>query len=90
MAPWSVRRVANLPPNTKLRKMQQYTDGLVHVIRAATPNVPNQAPMPQASKQLLNVCVVPPMNIIITLLEGVGSMPTVEGMAPAARLFSWR
>ena len=29
--------------------------------------------MPQATKQLLNVCVVPPMYIIITLLPGCQS-----------------
>ena len=41
--------------------------------RAATPNVPNQAPMPQASKQLLNECAVPPMYIMIILLAGCQS-----------------
>ena len=53
--------------------MQKYTDGLVQLIGAATPNVLDQAPMRQASKQLLNVCVVPPRNIIITLLAGCQS-----------------
>ena len=40
----------------------------VQLIGAAAPNVPNQAPMPQASKQLLKACAVPPMYIIIALL----------------------
>ena len=40
---------------------------------AATPNVPNQAPMPQASKQLLNVCPIPPVHIIVRLLAGCQS-----------------
>ena len=45
----------------------------MQLIGVATPNVPNQAPMPQASKQLLNVCAVPTMYIIITLLAGCQS-----------------
>ena len=73
MVPWSKRRVADLPSNAKLRKMQQYTDGLVQLIRAATPNVPNQAPMPQTSKQLLTACAVPPMYIIIAHHMGTKS-----------------
>ena len=65
MVPWSIRRVEDLPSDAKLRKMQFNADGLVQLIGAATPTVPNQAPMPQASKQLLNACVVPPMYIIM-------------------------
>ena len=42
-------------------------------IGAATPDVPNQTPMPQPSKQLLNACPVPPMHIIVTLLAGYQS-----------------
>ena len=45
----------------------------MQLIGAAAPNVPNQAPMPQASKQLLNACGVPPMYIIITFLAGYQS-----------------
>ena len=45
--------------------------GAIH--RHDTPNVPNQAPMRQASKQLLIVCVIPPMYIIIALLPGCQS-----------------
>ena len=74
MVPWSIKRVADLPPNAKWRKkMQQYMDGLVQLIGAATPNVPHQAPMPQASKQLLIVCGVSPMYIIVTVLVGCQS-----------------
>ena len=36
------------------------------------PHVPNQAPMPQARKQLLNACAVPPI-IVIALLAGCQS-----------------
>ena len=54
MVPWPIRRVTDLPLNAKLREMQQNTHGLVKLIRAATPDVPNQTPMPQLSKQMLN------------------------------------
>ena len=56
-----------LPPNAKLREMQQNTPGLVQLIRAATSEFPNQTPMPQLSKQMLNVCPIPPMHIIVRL-----------------------
>ena len=36
MVPWSIRRVTDLPPNAKLREMQQNTQGLVQLIRATT------------------------------------------------------
>ena len=55
--------MTDLPANAKLRKMQQNTDGLVQLIGAATPNVPNQTPMPQPSKQLLNACPGPRVHI---------------------------
>ena len=42
-------------------------------IGAAMLDVPNQAPMPQASKQLLNACPIPPMHVIIRLLAGCQS-----------------
>ena len=45
----------------------------MQLIGAATPDVPNQTPMPQPSKQLLNACPVPPMHIIVTLLAGCQS-----------------
>ena len=73
MVPWSIRRVADLPPHAKLRKMQEIMDGLAQLLGAAMPNVPSQAPIPQASKQLLNACPVPPMYIIIALLAGCQS-----------------
>ena len=50
MVPWPIRRVTDLPPSAKMRKMQQNTHGLVQLIRDATPTVPNQTPMPQLSK----------------------------------------
>ena len=59
-----------LPLNAKLREMQQKTHGLVQLIRATTLDVPNQTPMPQPSKQMLNVCPIPPMQIIVPLLPG--------------------
>ena len=40
---------------------------------AATPHLPNQAPMPQASKHLLNVCPIPPVHVIVGLLAGCQS-----------------
>ena len=43
MVPWPIRWVTDLPPNAKLREMQQNTHGLVQLIGAATPHVPNQA-----------------------------------------------
>ena len=57
-----------LPANAKLRKMQQNTDWGSQLIGAATPNVPNQTPMPQPSKQLLNACPIPPVHVIVRLL----------------------
>ena len=44
MVPWS--RVTDLPPNAKLREMQQNTLGMVQLIRAATSDGPDQTPMP--------------------------------------------
>ena len=64
MVPWSITRVTDLPPNAKLREMQQNTHGLVQLIRAATPDVP------QLSKQMLNACPLPPMHMIARLLPG--------------------
>ena len=45
----------------------------MQLIGAATPDVPNHTPMPQPSKQLLNACLVPPMQISVTLLAGCQS-----------------
>ena len=45
----------------------------MQLIGAAMPDVPNQTPMPQPSKQLLNVCPIPPMHVIVTLLAGCQS-----------------
>ena len=73
MLPWSVGGATDLPLDAKLCEMQQNADCLVQLIGAATPDVPNQTPMPQPSKQLLNVCPVPPMHIIVTLLAGCQS-----------------
>ena len=65
--------MTHMPANAKLCKMQQNTDRLVQLIGAATPNVPNQAPMPQASKQLLSACPIPPVHVIVRLLLGCES-----------------
>ena len=61
-------RVAQLPTNAKLRKIQQNTYGLVQLIGAARPNVRNQTPMPQPTKQLPNACSIPPLHIVVKLL----------------------
>ena len=71
MVPRSIRRVTDLPPSAKLREMKQNTHRLVQLIKAATPDVPNQTLMPQLSEQMLNACPMPPMCIIIRLLPGV-------------------
>ena len=42
----------------------------MQLIGAATPDVPNQTPIPQPSKHLLNSCPVPPVHVIVTLLAG--------------------
>ena len=68
MFPQSVGRVTDLPPDAELRKMQQNSYILMQLIGAATPNVPNQTPMPQMSEQLLNSGPIPSMHIIIALL----------------------
>ena len=52
MIPWSIGGLTDLPANAKLRKMQLNTDLLVQLIN----------PMPQSSKQLLNVCPIPPVH----------------------------
>ena len=65
MVPWSIKRVTNLPPNAKLHEMQQNTQRPMQLIRAAMPDDPNQAPMPQLSKQMPNVYPLPPMYIIV-------------------------
>ena len=45
----------------------------MQLIGAATLDVPNQAPMPQPSKQLLNACPIPPVHVIVRLLAGCQS-----------------
>ena len=45
----------------------------MQLIGAATPDVPNQPPMQQPSKQLLNVCPIPPVHVIVPLLAGCQS-----------------
>ena len=45
----------------------------MQLIGAATPDVPNQTPMPQPSKRLLNVCPIPSAHVIVTLLAGCQS-----------------
>ena len=70
MVPWPIRRATDLPPNAKLREMQQNMHGLVQLIRADTLDVWNQTPMPQLSRQMLNACPIPPMHIIVPLLPG--------------------
>ena len=42
-------------------------------IGAATPDVPNQTPMPQPSKWLLDTCPIPPVHVIVRLLAGCQS-----------------
>ena len=69
MVPWSIRRAKDLPPKAKLRQMQENTHGLVQLIVAVAPDVPNQTPMPQLSKQMLNACPTT-MHIIVRLLLG--------------------
>ena len=70
MVPCSRTRVLDLPPNAKLCEMQQNMHALVQLIRAATPDVPNQTPTPKVSKELLNACPIPPMHVIVQLLPG--------------------
>ena len=65
-----VHNEGDLPPNAKLREMHQNTHGLVQFIGGATPDVPNQTPMPQMTKQMLNACPIPPMPMIVRLLPG--------------------
>ena len=45
----------------------------MQLIGAAALDVPNQTLMPQPSKQLLNVCPIPPVHVIVTLLAGCQS-----------------
>ena len=42
----------------------------MQLIGAATPDVPNQTPMPWPSQRLLNACPIPPVHVIVTLLAG--------------------
>ena len=53
----------------------------MQLIGAATLDVPNQTPMPQPSKQLLNVCPIPPVHVIVTLLAGCESVDC-ESLTP--------
>ena len=55
-------RVMDLPPNATLRETQQKTHGLVQLVRATTPDVPNQTPMLQLpnSKGHRNLWIVIP------------------------------
>ena len=44
----------------------------MQLIGTATPDVPNQTPIPQPSKQLMNACPIPPMHVIVRLLPSRG------------------
>ena len=46
-------------------KMQQNTHRLAQLGAAAALDVPNQTPMPQLPKQMLNTGPMPPMHIIV-------------------------
>ena len=77
MVPWSMRRVTDLPPKAKLLEMQQNAHRLTaQLIRATTPDVPNQTPMPQLSEQMLNASPIPPSPY--PQLERGGSYPQPE------------
>ena len=73
MLPWSIGGMTDLPTNAKLRKMQQNTDWPAQLIKATTPHVPDQTPMPKPSKRGLNACPVPPVHVIVRLLAGCQS-----------------
>ena len=45
----------------------------MQLIGATTPGVPNQAPMPQPSKQLLDARPTPPVHVIVRLLASCQS-----------------
>ena len=70
--------VTELPPSMKLCKIQQNTDCLIQLIWTALPDVPNQTPMPQTNKQLLNPSPVPTMYTIVRLLSKCQSFSTEE------------
>ena len=40
MVPWSITRVTDLPPDAKLREMQQNMHGPAQLMRRTTPDVP--------------------------------------------------
>ena len=59
----------DLPSNAKLHEMQENTHGLVPLILAAAPDVPNQTPKPWQPKQVLNASLTPRVHIIVPLLS---------------------
>ena len=50
MVPWSIRRVTDLPPNAKLREMQQNMPRLMKLIKAAMPDDESISPTPEATQ----------------------------------------
>ena len=66
--PRTIWRVPYLSSNQKLLQMQEYTHVLMQLRTGSPPYVPYDAPVPQACKQVLNVCPIETMNIIVLLL----------------------
>ena len=66
--PRTIGRVPYLSSNQKLLHMQEYTHVLMQLRTGSPPYVPYDAPVPQACKQVLNVCPIETMNIIVLLL----------------------
>ena len=64
----TIWRVPYLSSNQKLLQMQEYTHVLMQLCTGSPPYVPYDAPVPQACKQVLNVCPIETMNIIVLLL----------------------
>ena len=66
--PRTIWRVPYLSSNQKLLQMQEYTHVLMQLRTGSPPYVPYDALVPQACKQVLNVCPIETMNIIVLLL----------------------
>ena len=80
--PRTIWRGPYLSSNQKLLQMQEYTHVLMQLRTGSPPYVPYDAPVPQACKQVLNVCPIETMNIIVLLLPLGSKIVPVSSIAP--------
>ena len=74
---WGISTSMHITHVLANKQFVSHKHGLAQLIRATMPDVPNQTPMPHLSKQMLNVCPIPPMHSPCPQLE-MGNAKSVD------------